>query len=192
MHANPFEEFAAWYALAQQADLVEPTAMSLATVSPEGRPSSRVVLLKGFDERGLVFYTNYNSRKGRQLELNDAVALMFWWPSLGRQVRVEGRAGKVSAQESDDYFATRPFGSQVGALASPQSEPIEHTALHRRFATLFSELEGRRVDRPAHWGGYRVVPDRFEFWQNRDNRLHDRIVYALQADNTWQMTRIAP
>jgi pyridoxamine 5'-phosphate oxidase len=165
--------------------------MTLATVGADGRPTSRVVLLKSFDPSGFVFYTNYNSLKGKQLDKNPFAALVFWWPPLSRQVRIEGRTVRVSEAESDNYFASRPFGSQLGALASPQSEPIDRDTLDRRFESLRNDLQGKSVSRPAHWGGYRLIPDRFEFWQSGENRLHDRIAYELRA-GSWNIVRLAP
>lgn len=166
--------------------------MCLATTGSDGRPSSRIVLLKSFDEAGFVFYTNYKSRKGRELDANPFAALLFWWPRLDWQVRIEGRVARTSPEESDRYFATRPPGSQIGALASPQSEPIDRSVLQERFAALKRTFEGKPVKRPSHWGGYRLKPDRFEFWQSGENRLHDRIEYRLQSDGMWSITRLAP
>jgi pyridoxamine 5'-phosphate oxidase len=189
---NPFEEFAKWYEEAQRSNLPEPTAMSLATADSNGRPTSRMVLLKGFDESGFVFYTNYNSRKGKQLEVNRYAALLFWWPTLNRQIRIEGSVARVTAAESDTYFASRPLGSQVGAIVSPQSDPINRETLHKRFRDALKESEGQSVTRPAHWGGYRLMPDLFEFWQSGANRLHDRFEYRVQVDGRWQVSRLAP
>ena len=165
--------------------------MHLATVSPEGRPSGRIVLLKGVDPRGFVFYTNYASRKGRDLEARPRGALTFLWKELERQVRIEGTVEKVSAAESDEYFATRPLGSRIGAWASPQSDAIESRPwLEARWAELTAQF-GETPPRPPHWGGYRVLPEYLEFWQGRLSRLHDRIAYAREAD-AWKVKRLAP
>jgi pyridoxamine 5'-phosphate oxidase len=166
--------------------------MTLATATPDGRPSARVVLLKGFDERGFVFYTNYEGRKSRELEANPRAALLFYWGELERQVRVEGRVSRVPDRESDAYFAGRPRGSQLGAWASEQSRPVrDRGALERRLRELEGEYEGREVPRPAFWGGYRVVPETMEFWQGRENRLHDRLRYR-RAEGGWKIERLQP
>lgn len=194
--ADPLTQFTVWIGEALQAGLPEPNAMTLATVGLDLRPSSRVVLLKAFDQRGFVFYTNYHSRKGRQLEENPQVALSFYWAELERQVRIEGRAEFTSADESDAYFLSRPEGAQLGAHASPQSQPIPDRALletrQRELELLYADQD---ITRPPHWGGYRVVPERFEFWQGRPSRLHDRIVYQQQATAdgfSWTLQRLAP
>ncbi len=210
--ADPFVQFEGWLDQAIAAEALEPTAMTLATVDAEGRPSARVVLLKGLDVepvagaasgRGFVWYTNYGSRKGRDLAACRAAALCFFWPELERQVRVEGSVEMASADESDRYFATRPIGSRIGAWASPQSEVIESRAIletlereiRDRFgiATEGHETVGREADlpRPPHWGGYRLVPRRIEFWQGRPSRLHDRIAYE-GGDGQWRRVRLAP
>lgn len=190
--ADPFEQFAKWMDETLSSNLPEPTAMILSTVSPEGRPSSRVVLLKGFDTSGFVFFTNYKSRKGRELAHNPNAALHFFWPDLERQVNVSGIASMVSAEESDEYFQTRPFASRVGAWASKQSEPIaSRMVLIKRVARLVVKYASGNVPRPPHWGGYRLVPDRFEFWQGRESRLHDRICYEL-VDGSWNLSRLSP
>jgi pyridoxamine 5'-phosphate oxidase len=169
---------------------LEANAMAVATVDSHGLPSVRMVLLKGFDARGLVFYTNYESRKGRDIAVNPHVALLFSWQALERQVRITGTASKVSAEESDAYFAGRPEGSQVGAVASPQSEPVPSREwLEARFERFGSE--GTPIPRPDHWGGFRVEPVSFEFWQGRTNRLHDRIRYDLTVEG-WDIVRLAP
>jgi pyridoxamine 5'-phosphate oxidase len=165
--------------------------MSLATVDARGRPAGRIVLLKGVDPRGFVFYTNYESRKGRDLAAHPVAALTFLWKELERQVRIEGRVEKVSAEESDAYYATRPLGSRVGAWASPQSETIENRRwLEERWAALARE-HGEAPPRPPHWGGYRVIPDYLEFWQGRLSRMHDRIAYS-RAEPGWKIARLAP
>jgi len=166
--------------------------MTLATATPDGRPSVRVVLLKGFDERGFVFYTNYRGRKGRELEANPCCSLLFYWGELERQVRVEGRASQLPGEESDAYFKSRPRGSQLGAWASEQSRPIsERNELEERLRELEAEYEGREVPRPPFWGGYRVEPETFEFWQGRENRLHDRLLYR-RSNGNWRITRLQP
>ncbi len=188
---DPLKQFGAWMLEAIQAQVPEPTAMTLATVDAEGWPSARIVLLKGVDPRGFVFYTNYASRKGRDLEARPVAALAFLWKELERQVRIEGRVEKVSAAESDAYFATRPLGSRIGAWASPQSEAIDARAwLEERWARLARE-HGESPPRPPHWGGYRLLPERVEFWQGRASRLHDRIAYR-RGEGGWTISRLAP
>lgn len=190
---DPLKQFRSWFEDAQSVVPVEPTACSLATASADGQPSVRTVLLKGYDAHGFVLYTNYDSRKGRQLLENPQAALSFWWPQQYRQVRIEGSVEKVSEQESDLYFESRPFGSQIGALASPQSAEISNRAqLDDVFAQLEKEWRGKHIPRPENWGGYRLKPNRFEFWQGRDNRLHDRIAYLQQDDGSWLVKRLAP
>jgi pyridoxamine 5'-phosphate oxidase len=189
---NPIEQFRRWFGEALAADLREPNAMTLATATPEGRPSARVVLLKGFDERGFVFYTNYEGRKSRDLEINPYCALVFYWDELERQVRVEGRVSRVPDEESDAYFEVRPRGSQLGAWASEQSRPVrDRGALEERLRELEGEYEGREVPRPPFWGGYRVEPETIEFWQGRENRLHDRLRYH-RAGELWRRERLQP
>jgi len=189
---DPVEQFRRWFDEALAADLHEPNAMIVATATPEGRPSARVVLLKGFDERGFVFYTNYEGRKGRELGENPSAALLFYWGELERQVRIEGSASLTSEQESDAYFASRPRGSRLGAWASEQSRAVEgRGALEDRVKDLEAEYEGREVPRPAFWGGYRVEPEVMEFWQGRESRLHDRIVYRRERGG-WGTERLQP
>jgi pyridoxamine 5'-phosphate oxidase len=189
---DPLEQFRGWFGEALAADLHEPNAMTLATATADGRPSARVVLLKGFDERGFVFYTNYGGRKSRELEANPRAALVFYWGELERQVRVEGRVSRVPDGESDAYFAGRPRGSQLGAWASEQSRPVrDRGALERRLRELEGEYEGREVPRPAFWGGYRIEPETMEFWQGRENRLHDRLRYRLTEEG-WGIERLQP
>ena len=189
--ADPFRQFARWFDEALNADLMEPNAMALATVDAHGRPGSRMVLLKGVDEKGFVFFTNYESRKGLDLAANPMAALLFWWDRLHRQVRVEGRVEKVEDAESERYFESRPYGSRIGAAASPQSRVIGSRAdLEERFRAL-EAAHPEDLPRPAHWGGFRVVPDHFEFWQGRESRLHDRLVYRPAGD-AWRIERLAP
>jgi pyridoxamine 5'-phosphate oxidase len=186
LDADPLRQFARWYAEAG-AVVAAPEAMALATAAPDGAPSARMVLLKGFDERGFAFFTSYASRKGGELEANPRAALLFYWQPLGRQVRVEGRVERVEPAESDAYFASRPAGSRKGAAASRQSQPLADRAeLDRAVGAL-----GDDVDRPEWWGGYRVVPERYEFWQHRDDRLHDRFRYERDG-NDWTIQRLYP
>ena len=189
--ADPYTQFDQWFQQALHSEVLEPTAMTLATADTAGRPSARIVLLKGFDERGFVFYTNYQSRKGLELGTNPQASLLFFWPELERQVRIEGPVSQVPAAESDAYYASRPLGSRIGAWASPQSQTITHEALAERVASLSQSL-GEDPARPPHWGGYRVDATRIEFWQGRPSRLHDRLVYARDADGDWALGRIAP
>ena len=190
---DPIEQFRGWFEDALAADLHEPNAMTLATATPEGRSSARIVLVKGFDERGFVFYTNYGGRKARELEANPYCALVFYWGELERQVRVEGRVSRVSEEESDAYFASRPRGSRLGAWASEQSRPVgDRGTLERRLRELEREYEGREIPRPPFWGGYRVEPEIIEFWQGRENRLHDRLLYRRAIDGGWIRERLQP
>jgi pyridoxamine 5'-phosphate oxidase len=190
---DPIRQFAAWFVRVQTAGLREPNAMTLATATPDGRPAARTVLLKSFDERGFVFYTNYEGRKGLELAANPQAALLFYWPELERQVRVEGAAERTTAAESDAYFRTRPRGSQLGAWASPQSEVVPgRDALDRRLQELEREYAGRDVPRPPHWGGFRIRPMVIEFWQGRPNRMHDRLVYRRVGQTGWRVERLAP
>jgi pyridoxamine 5'-phosphate oxidase len=191
--ANPLVLFAQWYHDAESAQLPEPSAMTLATATVDGIPDARIVLMRGFDERGFAFYTNYQSRKAAELMQNPRAALVFHWTTLMRQVRVEGRVETVSAAESDAYFRSRPFGHRLGALASPQSQVIpDRQFLEERLQKLTDEHpEDADVARPPHWGGYRVAPHTIEFWQGRANRLHDRLRYRRSKDS-WTIERLAP
>jgi pyridoxamine 5'-phosphate oxidase len=188
---NPFRQFDRWFAQVRELE-PDATEMALATATRDGRPSVRTVLLKGLDDRGFVFYTNYNSRKAKDLAATERGSLMFYWRSLERQVRIDGRAEKVSPEESDAYFATRPLESRWSVYASRQSEMIEsRESLEARF-TFARQEYGDRVPRPAWWGGYRIVPDEFEFWQGRPSRLHDRLRYMKDASGAWKRERLAP
>jgi pyridoxamine 5'-phosphate oxidase len=186
---DPLEQLRLWLDEAAAAEVLEPNAMTLSTVATDGRPSSRVVLLRGLDS-GLVFYTNYASRKGQDLAATGLICANFWWGALERQVRVEGTAYPVSGAESDAYFASRPYESQLASAASPQSQPISRDALQARVAALRAEYP-ERVPRPPHWGGFRLTPDYLEFWQGRKARLHDRIAYRLEG-GVWHKQRLAP
>ena len=193
---DPFRQFARWFDEAVQALLPEPNAMTLATVDERLRPAARIVLLKGFDEAGFVFFTNYRSRKGAELAAHPHASLLFYWIELERQVRIDGLVARVDAAESDAYFGVRPRASRLGAWASPQSEPVaDRAALEARFAVVTAEYAqaGDDIPRPPHWGGYRVVPDMFEFWQGRPSRMHDRIRYRRNlASGDWIIDRLAP
>lgn len=190
--SNPFKQFALWFEEALDAQVLEPNAMHVSTIS-DGKPHGRIVLLKGFDENGFVFFTNYESNKGKEIEKNIFASLTFFWGDLERQVRIEGKIEKVSEQESDEYFHSRPRGSQIGAWVSNQSKVIEgRQVLEERLLTLEKEFENAEViPRPTHWGGYRVIPDKIEFWQGRPNRLHDRILYSKNV-NDWKIERLSP
>lgn len=197
---DPLDAFNQWFKDAQATDLPNPNSMTLATIDPDGKPSARIVLLKGADANGLVFYTNRNSRKGKSLAANPIAALVFHWDVLNRQVRVEGSVTLTSDEESDVYFATRPRGSQIGAWASKQSEPVTGTEarpsdraeLDRAFAEIEKRFEGKPVPRPPHWGGYVLTPQSWEFWQGHPHRLHDRLLYVAEGKGGWSATRLYP
>ena len=190
---DPFALFRRWFETAVKEDLFEPNAMTLATATPDGVPSARAVLLKALDDRGFTFFTNYDSRKGRELAANPRAALLFLWHPLERQVRIEGTVEVVTAAESDAYYVTRPLGSKLGAWASPQSEVIPGRAfLEEQHAALTAKHPDGNVPRPPNWGGYRVIPSAIEFWQGRPSRLHDRIRFTRQLNGTWTRERLAP
>lgn len=190
---DPMQLFRCWFDAALASGTRLPDAMTLATASKDGVPSARMVLLKHADEEGFVFYTNYQSRKARELDDNPRAALVLYWVQLDHQIRVEGVVERVTARESDEYFNTRPRESQLGALASPQSEVVAgREVLEQNWRELDQAYRGREVNRPEHWGGYRLRPERIEFWQNRTGRLHDRILYERRADGTWAISRLAP
>ncbi|UJP64089.1 pyridoxamine 5'-phosphate oxidase [Mongoliitalea daihaiensis] len=189
---NPIQQFNQWFEEAIQAKVMEANAMNLSTLGKDGFPNSRIVLLKGVDH-GFVFYTNYQSAKGQELIHDPKVALTFFWPELERQVRVVGKAAKVSPEESDEYFFSRPFSSQIGAWVSPQSQEIpDRKYLADREQMYSKELSPETIKRPPHWGGFRITPIEIEFWQGRPSRLHDRILYTLQGTEKWSIKRIAP
>jgi len=194
MHPDPIEQFATWFSTAVHSGLPDANAMTLATATKSGKPSARVVLLKGFDQRGFVFFTNYDSDKGRELKANPFAALAIYWMPLERQVRISGRVEKTSRAESKEYFHSRPRGSQLGAWVSRQSEVIDaRRILDAKLAEMTERFARQKVlELPPHWGGYRVVPEAIEFWQGRANRLHDRFRYTRQKDGRWNMDRLAP
>ncbi|MCX8111873.1 MAG: pyridoxamine 5'-phosphate oxidase [Bacteroidia bacterium] len=189
--SDPYNLLKQWLSEAVAAQLLEPNAFTLATVDKEGQPHARIVLLKGMEPPYLYFYTNYESAKAQEIADNARVAATFWWDVLERQVRIEGWAEKAPPEVSDIYFATRPYGSQIGAWASPQSHPISLAELEQRWAEYCQRYPEGKVPRPPHWGGYRIIPRRIEFWQGRPNRLHDRIVYIRRGDS-WHKQRLAP
>jgi len=191
--ANPINQFKKWWDETLHSEIIEPNAMTLATASQDGLPSARVVLLKGFGDKGFVFFTNYESYKGQQLAENPKACLVFFWKEIERQVRITGLVSKINAKESDEYFDTRPESSRIGACVSPQSQIIESREwLDQQFNTLVSKMESSAIKRPSNWGGYIVNPVMIEFWQGRPNRLHDRIQYSIEEDGSWKIERLAP
>lgn len=193
LHSDPIEQFSTWFSDAVSAALPDANAIALATATPDGKPSARVVLLKGFDQRGFVFFTNYQSQKGRELEANPQAAFVLYWVQLERQIRVAGRVEKTSREESAAYFHSRPRGSQLGAWTSRQSEVIDaRRFLEGRLAEMTERFAEGTIELPPHWGGYRLVPGEIEFWQGRSNRLHDRFRYTRQGDAGWTLERLAP
>ena len=191
--ANPISFFGKWFDEAMAAEVREPNAMTLATATRDGIPSARIVLLKGADKNGFSFYSNYLSRKGKELAKNPSACLVFFWPELGRQVRIEGKILKLSKEESEAYFATRPFGSQLGAVVSPQSQVIANReVLDVAYTAYEQKFEGKKIPKPAHWGGYILQPIAIEFWQGRESRLHDRVKYVLMEKGKWKIERLAP
>lgn len=193
LHPNPFEQFRHWFERALTSNVPEPTAMTLATASKDGFPSARIVLLKGFNELGFVFYTNYESQKGRELAENPRATLLFFWSALERQVSISGNVSKVSREESEAYFGTRPFGSRCGAWASNQSQVIPNRdVLDQRLEQLLANYKDKPIPIPPYWGGYCVAPVRFEFWQGRPNRLHDRFRYSRLSPSEWRIERLSP
>jgi pyridoxamine 5'-phosphate oxidase len=190
---HPIEQFTKWWQQAVQSQIIEPNAMTLATSSGDGMPSARIVLLKGFDENGFVFFTNYNSYKGMQLQENPKACLVFFWKELERQVRIVGLVKKLSATDSDEYFHSRPTGSQIGAITSPQSQVIENRSwLDDHYLQVEQQFKDKEIQRPSYWGGYIVQPVVIEFWQGRPSRLHDRIQYSLGENGNWKIERLAP
>ncbi|MGB8699296.1 MAG: pyridoxamine 5'-phosphate oxidase [Thermosynechococcaceae cyanobacterium] len=193
INPDPIAQFQAWFTQALNAQVIEPNAMTLATVTPEGKPSARIVLLKDCDAQGFVFYTNQQSRKGQEIAQTPFAALVFWWGELERQVRIEGCLTTVSEAEADAYFQSRPRGSQLGAWVSKQSQVIpDRVYLENRLQQLEQDYSDRPIPRPPHWGGYRLTPFAFEFWQGRPNRLHDRLCYRQTSSNTWVLERLSP
>ncbi len=193
LDSDPIRQFDRWFQAAIAADLRDPNAMTLATVAPDGAPDARIVLLKGYDARGFTFFTNYQSPKGCQLAANPRVALILFWPTLERQIRITGSVGKVSREESEEYFHTRPVGSQIGAWASRQSSGLPNRdELQRRFEEQSRRFANQEVPLPPYWGGYRVTPGRIEFWQGQPSRLHDRFLYTRRDVTEWKIERLSP
>ncbi|MBE9200287.1 MULTISPECIES: pyridoxamine 5'-phosphate oxidase [unclassified Nodularia (in: cyanobacteria)] len=193
INPNPLIQFKKWFEQALAAQLPEPNAMTLATATPDGQPSARMVLLKDFDERGFVLFTNYNSQKAQELAANPQAALVFWWAELERQVRIVGKVEKISSEQSDSYFEMRPPNSRLGAWASNQSEVIVgREVLEQQLQDFQRKYENQEVPRPPHWGGYRIIPREIEFWQGRSSRLHDRLLYTRANNNNWKIERLSP
>lgn len=193
LQADPFLQFEKWFEEAREAKLYEPNAMNLATADNQGKPSARIVLLKGFNQHGFRFFTNYESKKGKQILENPFGALTFFWPELERQIRIEGEIVKISEEDSIDYFNKRPKGSQIGAIVSPQSQRIESREfLEERQNAFNTDSEDTIYTKPEHWGGFELRPSLVEFWQGRSSRLHDRLEYILTTENTWSISRLAP
>lgn len=191
IHPNPFKQFQLWFNQARAEGGLEPNAMTVSTVSADGKPSSRICLLKDFDENGFVFFTNYASAKGQDIEVTPYVSLLFFWMVQQRQVHINGRVEKISEAESTEYFQSRPIGSQIGAWASLQSQPISRETLEQRYAYYESQF-GTDIPKPVHWGGYRVIPETIEFWQGRPSRLHDRLKFTCDTTGQWQLGRLSP
>lgn len=192
-NTDPIQQFQSWFDEALKSQLTDANAMTLATASAAGEPAARIVLLKGADESGFVFYTNYDSAKGRDLAANPRASLLFFWPELERQVRITGQVAKTTTEESEAYFHSRPVGSQISASISKQSQAVADRAeLEKRYAAALENYDGSIVPLPPNWGGYRVTPQMIEFWQGRKSRLHDRLVYTRQADGSWTRTRLEP
>ncbi|MBS1638100.1 MAG: pyridoxamine 5'-phosphate oxidase [Bacteroidetes bacterium] len=193
VNTDPMKQFELWFVEAVESKAPAPNAMTVSTTNAAGHPSGRILLLRDFNEKGFVFYTNYNSQKARELNESPYASLTFFWPSLERQVRIDGPVVKQTAEESDSYFKTRPDGSKLGAWASPQSEIVSsRDFLDARYEEMESRFRGSNIPRPEHWGGYCLKPEFYEFWQGRPNRFHDRIAYYPQADGHWQIKRLAP
>lgn len=190
---NPIKLFEDWFKYAVEKNVLEPNAMTLATADKNGKPSARIVLLKDYNEKGFVFFTNYKSIKGEQIKSNPNAALVFWWGALARQIRIEGAVKKISKADSDAYFNIRPRGNQLGAIASKQSKPIpNYDYLEKEFKSILEKFEGKKVKRPGYWGGYRLKPFMIEFWQGRENRLHDRLRFTKTDSKKWELERLSP